>query len=571
MTYARLLGIALLLSVSAFGQQPDVRVRLLTLYRLTHVTVTPDGGTATLAAGTKTNSLQHALVVKVSDKSVSAEGETATQMSITGDFTITGERTPSEHVHGAAEISARDGLLRIIARYPMEDYVAMVLQGETGGNMPPEALKAMAVAIRSYTTHFRDRHKAEGFDFCDTTHCQFLRLDVAPAVRAAMRQTAGELLWDRGTPLAAYYHKDCGGKTESAAAVWPDQKSPALPAHDDPYCVRHTQAWRSTISRAELDRALSNAGLRVPPKWSRIAISERTPSGRALTLRFTAGAEEIPLSASSLRFAVGRSFGWGRLKSDWYDIAQQGDQLVFSGKGIGHGVGLCQTGAEEMAREGKGYRDILAFYYIDAPIGRSAQGINWTTTQTPAFGLRVVNSGDAPAVQEAARSALAWAEKQSALELRVHPVIQVYPTVAMFRDATGEPGWVAASTRGNRIRLQPTGVLGERLPAVLRHELLHLIVEGNARANTPLWFREGLVILLAGEEQPPPQIRMSPRQIDQAIQTRRNQDEMQQAYAAAAALVRDLDRKHGRRQLIEWLRSGLPGEAASFAQRSSEE
>jgi len=550
----------LLASAVARAQPPDVRVRLLTLYRLTEATVTPGSSASTVTIEGKSAALAASLAIKAGGNSVvTAEGPAA-EVTFAGDFEITSAGVRPEHVHGRAAISAQDGLLRIVARFPVEEYVAMALQGETAGNMPPQALKAMAVAIRSYTAHFRDRHKTEGFDFCDTTHCQFLRTEVTPPVRFAVQQTSGELLWDRGTPLAAYYHKACGGQTESAATVWPDQKSPALPAHDDPYCVRSAQTWRSEITRADLNRALSNAGLRVPAQWSQIVITQRTPSGRARTLHLIAGSSEVPLSASSLRFAVGRTFGWSRLKSDWYEIAQQGDLIVFTGKGVGHGVGMCQTGAEEMAREGKSYREILGFYYAGAALGRSAQGMNWITRQTPSFDLRVVNSDDMAVAQEAAGAALEWAEQRSGMAIAVHPVIQVYPTVAMFRDSTGEPGWVAASTRGNRIRLQPPGVLAGRLSGVLRHELLHLIVEGNARTGTPLWFREGLVVLLAGDEEPVPRMRMSGREIDRVIEGRRSQDEMQQAYGAALALVRDLERTHGRAQVIAWLRGGLPAE-----------
>jgi len=550
--------ILLLLSAEALAQQPDVRVRLLTLYRLSQLTITPLGPTTVVVNG-KAISLHNAISLKAEANSVTTDTHQVPQVSLSGNFQITSEGVRPEHIQGAADISSREGQLRIVARLPVEDYIAIALQGETAGNMPAESLKAMAVAIRSYTTHFRDRHKNEGFDFCDTTHCQFLRMEVTPAVRAAAQQTSGELLWDRGTPLAAYYHKACGGQTESASTVWPDQKSPALPAHDDPYCARASHTWRTEMSRADLTLALTNAGLHIPAGWSQIVITQRTPSGRARTLHLVAGGSEVPLSASSLRFAVGRSFGWSKLKSDWYQIAQQGDEVVFTGKGVGHGVGLCQTGAEQMAKQGKSYRDILGFYYAGASLGNSAQGIAWSTTQTQAFDVRVVNAADAATVQDRVRAALAWAEKQSGLALAAHPVIQVYPSVAMFRDSTGEPGWVAASTRGNRIRLQPPGVLGERFAKVLQHELLHLIVEGHARAGTPLWFREGLVILLAGDEEPPARTRMSGPEIDRVIAARTSQDQVQQAYGAAAAMVRELDRQHGRMQLLEWLRGGLPG------------
>ena len=559
----RFILISALLSLASIcrAQPPDVRVHLLSLYRLSQVQIDPAAGTTVVSrADSSPRDLTAEFTVRARDNSVEASGHTAKKLLLHGDFRIVSQSAPAQHVRGTVEISAQDNSLRIVASIPVEQYVADVLQGETAGNMPQEALKALAVAIRSYTARFRQRHKEEGFDFCDTTHCQYLRLDPQPTVVNAVRQTAGELLWDKGSPLAAYYHKDCGGRTEAAATVWPDQSSPALASHDDPYCVRATQPWRSEIARADLDRALAAAGLHVPLGWNRITIAERTPSGRARTLRFSAsGAQQgTPVSASSLRFAVGRTLGWNTLKSDWYEVAAQSDHFIFTGRGVGHGVGLCQTGAAEMARQGKSYREILAFYYPGAPLGQSAQAIPWIVSQTQSFELRVVNSADTEIVRAAALSALAWADERSGLSLRTRPIVEVYPTVAMFRDATGEPGWIASSTRDDRIRLQPPNVLRARLPRILRHEFLHLLVEANAKPDTPLWFREGLVVYLGGDPPAAEQVKMSGGEIDRAIASRRSGAEMRRAYAQAAAMVRDLDRQHGRAKIIVWLRSGLP-------------
>ncbi len=559
----RFILISALLSLPSIcaAQPPDVRVHLLSLYRLSQVQIDPDAGTTLVSsADSSRQDLTAEFAVRAHGNSVEAPGRAATKLILHGDFRIVSPSAPAQHIRGAVVISAQDNALRIVASIPVEQYVADVLQGETAGNMPGEALKALAVAIRSYTARFRQRHKDEGFDFCDTTHCQYLRLDPQPTVVSAVRQTAGELLWDKGTPLAAYYHKDCGGRTEAAATVWPDQSSPALASHTDPYCVRATEPWRSEIARADLDRALAAAGLHVPLGWNRITVAERTPSGRARTLRFSVGSAQqgTPVSASSLRFAVGRTLGWNTLKSDWYEVATQGDHFIFTGRGVGHGVGLCQTGAAEMARQGKSYREILAFYYPGAPIGQSAQAIPWTVAQTRSFELRVVNSGDTEVVRAAALSALAWASERSGLSLRTRPIVEVYPTVAMFRDATGEPGWIASTTRDERIRLQPPHVLRAKLPGILRHEFLHLLVEGNAKRDTPLWFREGLVVYLGGDPPTAAEATMSGAEIDQVIASRRSDAEMRRAYAQAAAMVRNLDHQYGRAKIIDWLRSGLP-------------
>jgi stage II sporulation protein D len=137
-------------------------------------------------------------------------------------------------------------------------------------------------------------------------------------------------------------------------------------------------------------------------------------------------------------------------------------------------------------------------------------------------------------------------------------MVEVFPTVAMFRDATGEPGWVAASTRHQRIRLQPPKVLGQRLEGILRHEFLHMLIEGNAAADTPTWFREGLVVYLGGEPAVSPRVEMSAAEIDRVIGSRAGQVEMRRAYSQAGARVRDLEEKFGRLRVMDWLSHGLP-------------
>ncbi len=116
-----------------------------------------------------------------------------------------------------------------------------------------------------------------------------MNANVAPAVVAAAEQTRGELLWDHGKPVAAYYHQDCGGKTEAASNVWPKADGAGSDTLNDPYCVRVSKPWRSEISRRDLTTALKGSGLRVPQQWEQIRVLRRTPSGRAQMLLLVDG------------------------------------------------------------------------------------------------------------------------------------------------------------------------------------------------------------------------------------------------------------------------------------------
>src|SRR6516164_7607315 len=149
----------------------------------------------------------------------------------------------------------------------------------------------------------------------------------------------------------------------------------------------------------------------------------------------------------------------GPAQEYWYDVRVEGDRVVFHGRGSGHGVGLCQVGAEVMGEEGRSYRQILTFYYPGTRLGVSAQGIPWQQLSSQDVVLFTTRpEHDRPLLPLAARM-MHEAEEKTDLEFNSSAKLRVYATVAAFRDATGDPGWVAASTRGHTIRLQPADIL----------------------------------------------------------------------------------------------------------------
>jgi stage II sporulation protein D len=142
--------------------------------------------------------------------------------------------------------------------------------------------------------------------------------------------------------------------------------------------------------------------------------------------------------------------------------------------------------------------------------------------------------------------------------------LRVFATLDEFRDTTGQPGWVAASTRGNTIRLQPLAQLRARsiLESTLRHELFHVLVESKAAAGTPLWFREGLVLYFTGEiARSAPAEPIAAANIEAILQRPRSREDMERAYAAAYMTVARLIERNGRSTVIDWLARGLPAGA----------
>jgi stage II sporulation protein D len=449
-----------------------------------------------------------------------------------------------------------------IVRLPLEKYVAGVLAGESSVFRSAEALKAMAVAARTYAVRLRGRHSSEGFDFCGTTHCQRVDLEaVTLRLESVTEETAGELLWFEGRPAFAYYSRDCGGRTEDGGAVWPDVSAPYLRSHADPYCTRSGgSSWQWTGTAQELAAALRKSNLRAPPDIEQIAIYRRTASGRAQTLVLSGGGQSVQMSASALRFAVGRGAGWNALRSDHYEVRSAGGHFVFQGSGAGHGVGLCQTGAEQMGADGHSYREILTFYYPGALSGLTAGGLHWLQLG----GESVVVLTTQPDRDRVVLTLTERLSRDLAEQTSLRPPgsieIRAYPDVESYRDATGEPGWVAAHTVGSRIHLQPTVVLRNRgvLEQTLRHEVLHVLVENRARPGLPVWFREGLVGFL---DRPPQAGRgRLPAPNDSDLRQTEDPGRARRAYSDATRKVAALVDRYGKVTVLGWLDRGMPPE-----------
>ena len=497
---------------------------------------------------------------------IDADKAITQEVRVAGIYQIAAAAVPTLKADFPIDFRAKDGQLHVTASMPMDEYIAGVLAGETGTFKSDETLKAMAVAARTYAMHFGSRHSLDGFDFCDSTHCQNLRLsDVTRRLRKIVEGTAGEVLWYDGEPAATYYHANCGGTTEDGRFILgnDEQRAPYLKQHSDTYCARNgASQWRSEVSKRELQHALAAEGVSVPGQLRTLTVLERTASGRVEFLTLT-GSHSITVPGLTFRAAIGHNIGWDRLKSNWYDVRVEGDKVVFHGRGSGHGVGLCQVGAEVMGEEGRSYREILSFYYPGTRLGVSAQGIAWQQLSSEDVVLFTTRpERDRPLLPLAARI-MHEAEEKTGLAYNGAAKLKVYATVRAFRDATGEPGWVAASTRGGTIRLQPADVLQETgtLETTLRHELLHMLIEGHAKPGTPLWFREGLVLYLglpANGQRGNSGNFEDVSTLDRALLLPASEQQMRQAYADALARVSKLVAQNGRETMIQWLQEGLP-------------
>ncbi len=567
-TLSALLGLA---ACCGSARAQDVRVGVYTLRPPAELTIhATDGSLRWRTCASCADAAGDALTVRAegSQLALGAAGQSP-ELFVTGDFRLEAADLQPIRAHFPLHVAAREGRLILVATMPLEEYVAAVLSAESGDpSAHDENLKAMAVAIRTFAVRFRGRHEADGYDLCDNTHCQVVSwASPNPRAVAAATATRGLLLWYEGAVAETYYHQNCGGMTASAGEVWPGTDAPYLRTHADPYCVLpRPQTWESTISVSDIDAALRAAGLDIPRGWTSIEVATRSESGRAVRLRIVGGSPDaMEISASSFRFAVDRALGWNKIRSDLYTVRVANNRLVFSGRGTGHGVGLCQAGAEEMAREGKDFREILAFYFPGTALG-TRPALAWQIRTGNRIELQSLAPNEDSAILPVASRLLAENEQAVGWQVPFTVRLQIYPTLDLYRDATGQPGWVAAFTRGQTIRLQPLSELRAKniLESTLRHELFHLLIESRARGDLPIWFREGLVLYLSGASAaaapsaPGNAVSMTDTEMESILERSQDRAALQRAYATAQSRVASLIAQYGKDAVLGWLVSGLP-------------
>jgi len=411
-----------------------------------------------------------------------------------------------------------DGRTRIESLV-MDEYVAQVLAGEGQPRAARGAQEALAITARTFAEANRGRHRTEGFDVCDTTHCQVVRASTA-VTRDAARVTTGQVLLDRGRVAQVFYSASCGGTPERASQVWPGARDHDHPHRDDAHVGE--APWSSDVRAADIERALRAAGRK--GRLRDLRIIERNTSGRVARLR-AEGFVPAEITGNDFRLALGRIAGWQSLKSTAFEIRRAGTVFRFEGRGFGHGVGLCVVGAGQRAQAGASAREILGFYFpslvIGAMPGKASAPTSSGSSETlsvPASPAATITRADTrvrsaetptdirlslPVEEEGERAELlalvrkARDEIARASGVAVPPVltITVHPSVEAFGRATGQPWWVGAATRGHDIALLSPRLLRQRgdVSRTIRHEVAHALLDDQL-AGRPFWVREGLAI-----------------------------------------------------------------------------
>jgi stage II sporulation protein D len=324
----------------------EVRIGVFGLFHPLKLSVSPSAGSAlVLRAGEehlvleKSSGVDSASVCISDGQVVVTSGSRvvrAPELKVAGrkgepvDFALSVPGKIARHYYGTLKIKHSAGLLIAIVTMDRETAVASIVAAESAPETPHEALKAQAVAARSYLVASRGRHLE--FDFCDTTHCQFLREPPAPATAAAqaVAATRGLVLAYDSHPIAAMYTRSCSGRTRTPAELGLAPAAYPYYSVECKHCLAHPARWSSRIS------AQDAAALRSSDEPARLNLDRR--------------------------------LGWSALPSNDFVIKTERGQIVVEGTGQGHGIGLCQSGARAMAEEGADFRQILNHYYPNTTV-----------------------------------------------------------------------------------------------------------------------------------------------------------------------------------------------------------
>lgn len=273
---------------------------------------------------------------------------------------LSGGDKPTLQVSGLVQVVLRGNGVLVINHVDLEEYVKGVVPAEVNSTWHPEMLKAQAVAARTYALYQHMLADARDYDVVASIQDQVYRgrHGVDARVEQAVESTRGLVVTYQNAPIYAAFSSTAAGLTEDAVVVW-SKDLPYLKGVECPFDLESPYyQWKASFKLETLENNLRQLGFPVG------AIATLTPlsqsrAGRVATLRILHSKGELILRGEELRKAVGYTV----IPSTQFTIDSIGEEVVLSGYGAGHAVGLCQWGAKELAQLGYSYSSILRYYY----------------------------------------------------------------------------------------------------------------------------------------------------------------------------------------------------------------
>ena len=279
-------------------------------------------------------------------------------------------RINNSHFRGDILIINNSGAsLTVVNFVELEQYIWGVLYHEVSDKWPLEAIKAQAVATRTYALYAIAKYASRDYDVTNDVYSQVYGGKTSERYRTnlAVRRTKGEVLTYRGKIFPAFFHANSGGMTEDANELWDISLPPLKGCVESPFSVNSPHyRWTRNFRLKDIQDKLNERGHKIGV-IQEIAVLERNKSGRVKRLQITArdGKTDI-IDGKTFRDILGPNV----LKSNLYEVNMMGWYVDFVGRGWGHGVGMCQWGAYNMARARYNYKQILLYYYPGAELER---------------------------------------------------------------------------------------------------------------------------------------------------------------------------------------------------------
>lgn len=264
-------------------------------------------------------------------------------------------------------VSGDKQLLSVVNNINLEDYIKGILYHEASHYWPLEALKAQAIACRTYALYQVQGNASRDWDVTSDVYSQVYggRTSERYRTNRAVDETRGLALVYQNKIFPAYFHATCGGATEDAGMLW-NNSIPPLKGVVCGFCKESPHfSWHAVLSLEELEKALNKSGYKIKG-IKEIHIEGRDRSDRIANLKITTENNSWTIPAKDFRMIVGVN----AIRSTNFTVQIKDGDVVFEGRGWGHGVGLCQWGAYFMAKQGRSYEEILKYYYPGAQVLR---------------------------------------------------------------------------------------------------------------------------------------------------------------------------------------------------------
>lgn len=364
------------------------------------------------------------LILDEDDKEIFIIPNDGSILIASGDFRDSIIKVGQNKYRDYIKFVQKGNYINVINHIELDHYLYGVVPREMGSSFPIEALKAQAIIARSYALANIKAHAQEGYNLCDTTHCQVYGAydNEHPTTNKAVDETRGEYISYNGRVISANYHSNSGGMTENCGDVW-SQSLPYLASVEDSFSDNApNSSWEISYSPSEIQSRLASSGINIG-QIMKIDILEVSDANRVLSLKITGTNGEKKMTGAELRSTLGVT----KLKSTWFSVNKEGGSesskvyvisgdgrypielnnahiidgrkdiivnrsavnraksidrtarlestyssspasFIFNGRGYGHGVGMSQYGAREMANQGYDYKDIIRHYYTSVEI-----------------------------------------------------------------------------------------------------------------------------------------------------------------------------------------------------------